>query len=135
MVFTLRDDKGEPLTEGKALALPKERRVEIDRPRRSCAPRSPASWRRRAPMERVMNEALAALRRQIIKPLLEHELQEIRNELRKQIKDSVKLGNYLDQVMHDVLENLELFQVGDRTTRRARNCACRRWPRCWRATR
>jgi predicted ATP-dependent protease len=60
-----------------------------------------------------MNEGLAALRRQMIKPLLERELQEIRSELRKQIKDTVKLGNYLDQVAHDVLENLELFQPGD----------------------
>jgi len=33
--------------------------------------------------------------------------------LKKQIKDSVKLGAYLDQVVHDVLENLELFKVSD----------------------
>src|SRR3989338_3218071 len=64
-------------------------------------------------MERVMNEALAALRRQIVKPLLERELQEIRVGLKKQIKDSVKLGAYLDSVMHDVLDNLELFKVSD----------------------
>ena len=62
-------------------------------------------------MERVKNEGLAALRRQIIRPLLEHELQEIRLGLKKQIKDSVKLGGYLDQVMQDVLDNLELFQA------------------------
>ena len=40
-----------------------------------------------------------ALRRQIVKPLLERELQEIRLGLKKQIKDSVKLGAYLDQVI------------------------------------
>ncbi|MDP1655665.1 MAG: ATP-binding protein [Hylemonella sp.] len=113
MVFTLRDDKGEPLTEGKALALPKERRVEIDRMEEELRTEITRFMEKTRAMERVMNEALAALRRQIIKPMLEHELQEIRNELRKQIKDSVKLGNYLEQVMHDVLENLELFQVGD----------------------
>jgi hypothetical protein len=44
------------------------------------------------PLERIKNEALAALRRQVVKPLLDHELQEIRNSLKKQIKDSVKLG-------------------------------------------
>jgi predicted ATP-dependent protease len=60
-----------------------------------------------------MNEGLAALRRQVVKPLLEHELQEIRMGLKKQIKDSVKLGAYLDQVMHEVLENLEVFQASD----------------------
>ena len=60
-----------------------------------------------------MNEALAALRRQVVKPLLDHELQEIRVGLKKQIKDSVKLGAYLDEVVQDVLDNLELFKVSD----------------------
>jgi len=113
MVFTLRDDKGEPLTEGKALALPKERRIEIDRLEEELRGEIARFLEKTRAMERVMNEGLAALRRQLIKPVLERELQEIRNELRKQIKDTVKLGNYLDQVAHDVLENLELFQSGD----------------------
>jgi len=113
MIFTLRDDKGEPMTEGKALALPKERRAEIDRLEEELRGEITRYLERSRALERVMNEGLAALRRQMIKPLLEHELQEIRSELRKQIKDSVKLGGYLDQVAHDVLENLELFQPGD----------------------
>jgi len=113
MVFTLRDEKGEPLTEGKALSLPKERRVEIDRMEGELRGEITRFLDKSRSLERVMNEGLAALRRQMIKPMLEHELQEIRNELRKQIKDSVKLGNYLEQVQHDVLENLELFQSGD----------------------
>lgn len=113
MVFTLRDDKGEPLTEGKALALPKERRIEIDRLEEELRGEIARFLEKTRAMERVMNEGLAVLRRQLIKPLLERELQEIRNELRKQIKDTVKLGTYLDQVAHDVLENLELFQAGD----------------------
>ncbi|HCY14694.1 MAG: ATP-dependent protease [Curvibacter sp. GWA2_64_110] len=113
MVFTLRDDKGEPLTEGKALSLPKERRVEIDRMEEELRGEITRFLDKSRSLERVMNEGLAALRRQMIKPMLEHELQEIRNELRKQIKDTVKLGNYLEQVQHDVLENLELFQSGD----------------------
>ena len=113
MVFTLRDEKGEPLTEGKALALPKERRIEIDRLEEELRGEIARFLEKARAMERVMNEGLAALRRQLIKPLLERELQDIRNELRKQIKDTVKLGTYLDQVAHDVLENLELFQAGD----------------------
>lgn len=113
MVFTLRDEKGDPLTEGKALALPKERRTEIDRLEEELRSEITRFLEKTRAMERVMNEGLAALRRQMIKPLLERELQEIRNELRKQIKDTVKLGNYLEQVQHDVLENLELFQAGD----------------------
>src|SRR3990167_9471612 len=40
-------------------------------------------------------------------------MQVIRVGLKKQIKDSVKLGAYLDRVMHDVLDNLELFKASD----------------------
>ena len=113
MVLTLRDEKGEPMTEGKVLALPKDKRVEMDRLEEELRGEITRYLEKTRSLERVMNEGLAALRRQMIKPLLERELQEIRNELRKQIKDTVKLGNYLDQVAHDVLENLELFQPGD----------------------
>ena len=111
LVFTLRDDKGHALTESEALALPKERRAEIDQAEEELRAQITRFLEKTRPMERVMNEAMAALRRQTVKPLLDHELQDIRNELKKQIKDSVKLGAYLDQVMHDVLDNLELFQV------------------------
>ncbi|MCZ8294049.1 MAG: ATP-binding protein [Hylemonella sp.] len=113
LVLTLRDEKGEPMTEGKLLALPKEKRAETDRLEEELRGEITRYLERTRALERVLNEGLAALRRQVIKPLLEHELQEIRNELRKQIKDTVKLGSYLDQVAHDVLENLELFQPGD----------------------
>ncbi len=113
LVLTLRDDKGEPMTEGKLLALPKEKRAETDRLEEELRGEITRYLEKTRALERVLNEGLAALRRQVIKPLLEHELQEIRNELRKQIKDTVKLGAYLDQVAHDVLENLELFQPGN----------------------
>ncbi len=113
LVLTLRDEKGEPMTEGKLLALPKEKRAETDRLEEELRGEITRYLEKTRALERVLNEGLAALRRQVIKPLLEHELQEIRNELRKQIKDTVKLGSYLDQVAHDVLENLELFQPGD----------------------
>lgn len=110
MVFTLRDDQGKPLTEGQALALPKEQRQEIDRMEQALRAEITGFLETARALERVMNEGRAALRRQMVKPLLEHAIQDIRNELRKQIKDSVKLGSYLEQVAHDVLENLELFQ-------------------------
>lgn len=113
LVLTLRDDKGEPMTEGKLLALPKEKRAEADRLEEELRGEITRYLEKTRALERVKNEGLAALRRQVIKPLLEHELQEIRSELRKQIKDTVKLGSYLDQVAHDVLENLELFQPVD----------------------
>ncbi len=95
------------------MRLPKERRAEIAQAEQELRAEITRYFDKTRPLERVMNEALAALRRQVVKPLLDHELQEIRAVLKKQIKDSVKLGAYLDQVVHDVLDNLELFKASD----------------------
>lgn len=113
LVLTLRDEQGQPMTEAKVLAQSKERRAEVDRLEEELRGEITRYLEKSRALERVRNEGLAALRRQVVKPLLERELQEIRNELRKQIKDTVKLGSYLDQVAHDVLDNVELFQPGD----------------------
>ena len=110
MVFSQRDAQGQLLTEAQALALPAEQRFEMARAEDELRQAIGRFLETSRAMERVMNEGLAALRRQMIKPMLDHELQDMRSELRKQIKDSVKLGSYLDQVQHEVLENLELFQ-------------------------
>ncbi len=111
LVFTLRGENGQALTEKEAAELPRERRAEFDRAERELHAGISRFLEKSGAMERVMNEALAALRRQVVKPLLEHELQAIRVALKKQIKDAVKLGAYLDQVQGDVLENIELFEV------------------------
>ena len=113
IVFTLLGEQGHILTEDEVLTLPKERRVEIEQAEQELRVEIARYFEKTRPMERVMKEALAALQRQVVKPLLEHELQEIRAGLKKQIKDSVKLGTYLEQVMQDVLANLELFKVSD----------------------
>src|SRR3989338_778588 len=113
MLFTRRGKKGGGLTEDEVLALPKERRAEIAQAEQELRAEIGRYLEKTRPMERVMNEALAALRRQVVKPLLDREMQEIRVGLKKQIKDSVKLAAYLDRVAHDVLDNLELFKVSD----------------------
>lgn len=113
LVFTLLGAEGHALTESEARSLPKELRTRIDRAEQELRQEITRFLDQTRPLERVMKERLAALRRQVVKPLLEHELQEIRLGLKKQIKDAVKLGAYLEQVMHDVLENLELFRVSE----------------------
>lgn len=113
LVFTLIGDKGAALTEAEARALSKDRRAEIDKAEQELRDEIARFLEKTRPMLRVMNEGLAALRRQAVKPLLDHELQNIRVSLKKQIKDSVKLGSYLDQVQHDVLEHIELFIAQD----------------------
>ena len=113
LIFTLRDENGHALTENQALALSKERRAEVGQAELELRAEIARHVEKMRPVERVMTESLAALKRQVVKPQLDHVLQEIRNGLKKQVKDSVKLGVYLEQVVHEVLENLELFQVAD----------------------
>lgn len=113
MVFTQRDEKGEPLTAGKAASLTPQQHAEASRAEEALRTEISRFLEKARTRELAKNEKLGALRRQMIKPLLEHALQEVRNKLRKQIKDSVKLGRYFDEAQADVLDNLELFSPGD----------------------
>ena len=113
MVFTYRGVKGHAISEAEILALPKERRAEIEQAEQELRAEIARYFEKTHSLERIKDEGLAALRRLVVKPLLDHQLQEIRTGLKKQIKDSVKLGAYLDEVVHDVLDNLELFEVQD----------------------
>ncbi len=113
MVFTYRGEEGHAISEAEMLALPKETRAGIERSEQELRGEIARYFEKAHALERVRDEGLAALRRMVVKPLLDHELQEIRSGLKKQIKDSVKLGTYLEQVVRDVLDNLELFKAQD----------------------
>ncbi|MGE5332717.1 MAG: Lon protease family protein [Nitrospirota bacterium] len=109
MVFTLIGPQGQPLTEADARALTRERRTEIDAAEQKLRAEIARFLDTTRPLERQRDEALEQLRRQVTKPLLDHELQEVRNSLRKQIKDTVKLGQWLDQIHQQVLDHLAFF--------------------------
>lgn len=113
MVFTYRDDKGEPLTAGQAMTLPLEKRAEIDSAEAALRGEINRFLEKTRSMEHVMNEGQAALRRQVIKPLVDQGLQAMRRALSPQSQDSVKLNVYLEQIGQEVLENVELFQPKD----------------------
>mgnify|MGYP006198930051 CR=1 FL=1 len=113
MVFTLTGPKGQALTEAEARALPRERRAEIDAAEHELRTEIARFLEAVRPLERTRDDALAALRRQTIKPLVEHALHDIRQGLRKQIKDTVKLTHWLDQVEQAVLGDIDLFEPLD----------------------
>ena len=113
LVFTLLGEKGHVLAEDEVLALPKERRSGIEQAEQELRAEITRYFEKTRPMERVMNKALAALRRQIVKPLLDHELAEIHGGLKQQFKDDAKLSAYLQRVMQDILDNLGLFKASD----------------------
>jgi predicted ATP-dependent protease len=113
MVFTLKDAQGEPVTAGKALALSREQRAEIDVSEESLRSEISRYLEKMRAMERVMNEGLSALRRQTLKPMLDHEIQLIRDALKQPLSDGVKLGVFMEQIHHSILENVTLFEPGD----------------------
>ena len=110
LLFTLRGPEGRVMTEDEMLALPKERRADIARMEEELLAEINRYLERVRPFEQALNEALAALRRRVVRPLIDRELREIRIDLKKQIKDSVKLGAWLNRVKEDLLDGLELFQ-------------------------
>ena len=113
MVFTLTGKKGQALTEDEVLALPRARRTEVEQAEQELRAEITRYIEKTQPLERAMNEALAALRRQVVKPLVERELQAIRDGLKKQIKDAAKLNAWLDAIGQDVFDNIELFSGGE----------------------
>jgi predicted ATP-dependent protease len=113
LVFTLRDEKGVPLSEVEALALPKERRNAIDHAENELRAEIANFLDKTRPIDRVKNESLTALRRQTIKPLLEQELAHIKQALAKSTQDNAQLNHYFEKVMADVLAHIELFESND----------------------
>ena len=113
MIFTLLGESGHPVTEEDMLALSPERKAGIDIAEQELRGEIQRFLDRMRPKERAANELLAGLKRRMAKPLLEHELQQVRNAMKQQIKDTLKLGGYLDQVAEDVLDQLDLFGSED----------------------
>ncbi len=116
MVFTLLGAQGEPLTEDEARALTREQRAAIDAAEQQLRTEIARFLDAMRPLERQRDEAFAQLRRQVVRPLIDHALQEVRGSLRKQIKDTMKIGKWLDRVRQQVLDRLDLFtpaQAGD----------------------
>ena len=110
MVFTLTGARGQPLTEAEARALPPERRAEIDLAEQALRAEIGRFLDTMRPLERARDEALAALRRRTIKPLVEQGLDGLRQGLRKQIKDGAKLSQWLERVERALLEHIDLFE-------------------------
>ncbi|MBH9575946.1 Lon protease family protein [Inhella proteolytica] len=109
LVFTQLDAHGKPMTAEAAMGLSPEQHAEMATAESALRTQIAAFLDTVHRNERTLEEALVALRRRLITPLLEDALEQIRKPLRKQIKDGRKLGRYLEQVQAHVLENLDLF--------------------------
>ena len=113
MVFTLKDEAGEPITASKALAQSREERAAMNAEEEALRVEISRYLDINRALERVRNEGLSGLRRQIITPMLDQEALAIGQLLQLPLGDAQKLAHYLSQVQHAVLEGLELFQPND----------------------
>lgn len=113
LVFTWRDAQGEPMTTGKAMAMTRQQREDIDRYEAELRSEISRFLENTRAMEHVMNEGLAALRRQMVKPLLDEALQPIRAEFSQSGGNGAQPDAFLDQALQALLENLPLFSPGD----------------------
>ena len=112
LVFTCQDENGEPMTAGKAMALSAQARAEIDQAESSLREEIARFLEKTRSLEHVRNEGLAALRRQIVRPLLEREWQEVRQSVHPAPADQQRLDGWLQALQNEVLEHVELFQGG-----------------------
>jgi len=118
MVFTLRDAQGEPVTAGKAMALSREQRADIDVAEDALRGEISRYMEKIRAMDRVKDEGLSALRKQTIQPLLDQEVAQIRQALQIALPhdapdaraETVRLGAFLIQVKNSLLDNLALFE-------------------------
>jgi predicted ATP-dependent protease len=113
LVFTYRGAQGRALSEQEMLALSPELRTKINQEEQALHIQINHFFDQRRPMERALSEALTALKRQTVEPLLEHGFKEIGATFKKNLKNVFKLSRYLDQTSEDILKNVELFQAVD----------------------
>ncbi len=137
MVFTLRDAQGEPVTAGKAMALSREQRADIDVAEDALRGEISRYMEKIRTMDRVKDEGLSALRRQTIQPLLDQEVAQVCQALQISVPqdapgdaacvasgsgeargqdapddcaETVRLRAFLIQVKNSLLDNLALFE-------------------------
>jgi predicted ATP-dependent protease len=113
LVFTLINAQSEPLSASEMGALPKVERDAYEQGERELRSEIMRFLQYTAPLERALQEGVLNLRHLTVKPLVEQHMQSIRQALKKQFKDTRKLGLWLDEVTQDILEHLELFESAD----------------------
>ena len=109
LVFTCQDEQGEPLTTGKAMALSPQARFGIDQAEAGLREEIAVFLDKTRALEHVRNEGLAALRRQMVRPLLERAWQDIRQCVHPAPAEQQQMEGWLQALQTEVLEHVELF--------------------------
>jgi predicted ATP-dependent protease len=111
MVFTMVDEKGQPVLEEQVVALPRERRAALEQAEQELRAEIARYFELMRPKERAMNEALADLQRSVVQPLLDQEIGRLLAGLAQEFPDAGKLRAYLERLAADVLDHLDAFEA------------------------
>lgn len=107
LVFTVLDDKGQVMLEEDVLGLPAERRRELDSAEELLRREIQEFIEAMHPEEKAMNEALHDLRMDTAKPVIAVEAEKL-GKMREFIGE--KFQSYLDKLVSNLLDNLQLFE-------------------------
>lgn len=113
MVFTQNDASGEPLTAAAAMALTPQQRIEHEQAESRLRVEITRFLERARLREIQTAEALAALRRRMVQPLMAALLPQVRARMHGTVDDSPRLAQHLERVQQDLLDHLELFEPAD----------------------
>lgn len=109
LVFTLLDESGQAMQEDAVLSLPADQRVALENAEQELRSEIGRYLETVRPIERELEQALAELRRQAIAPLLNREIDKIREALAGRTLDEAKFAGYLAGLARDVLHALDIF--------------------------
>ena len=111
MIFTWRDEQGAPISEAQLAAMPRERRSEIDRAEQELRVQINRFVDESNALERELERALGALRREVARPWLQQALAELRSAIDPAAADAAKIARWIDALQADVLDHVDVFSA------------------------
>ncbi|MBY0578476.1 MAG: AAA family ATPase [Burkholderiales bacterium] len=110
LVFTVLDDKGQVMLEEDVLALPVEKRMELDRAEEMLRREIHDFLEAMRPEEKEMNDAREALRMDAAKPVIMREAEGLRARMEGRMREPEKFASHVEKLIARLLDNLYLFE-------------------------
>jgi len=111
LLFTLLDKNGQAMQEDAVFALPPDQRMVLEQTEQELRSEIAKYLGKVRPRELELEEALAALRRDVLKPLIEAAVGRVRAALTGQVENAAKFEAWLERLQQNALEAAELFPV------------------------
>ena len=115
-MFTLMDEKGESMQEDAVLALPSEQRLVLETAEQELRTEIGKYLDAVRPVEQQLERLITELRHQAILPVLNREIDSLRNVMADKVQDAEKFARYLTGLADDVLRSLALGPDHGKTT-------------------